>query len=182
MDQKPTTYSHSRPPFQGPPLDLTSWKNKEYWSISEAVKLICGRNPYEKTPGMQLHNRGRRVIDIIDQAFAAAQRGEMKLVRNGMLAVHSLVEPASFIRWAIKNQLEVPEGLLILAEVNVVTNPEIKEALCKERIQTIASTLWILQPELDVNAVANHGAMSKLVTDGAISPAKKLEWILEVAR
>src|SRR5262245_36308631 len=91
--------------------DYATWALKETWSVSEGGKLVCGRNPFDKLPGPQLYNRDRRVIDIIDAAFEAAQRGEMKVVRSALLPIHLLVEPASFVRWARASGLVLPEGL-----------------------------------------------------------------------
>ena len=160
-------------------VDYSVWRDKEYWSLSEAAKLICGRNPYDKIPTPQLYNKGVRVIDIIDRAFEAAQKGEMKVVRNGVLAVHSMVEPASFVHWAIDFGLEVPEQLKSMQKVNFAKNPALKEAMLRERVSTIARTLWIIEPQLTVGQIARHPAMLRLAPEDIVSSIDRLRWIEE---
>src|SRR4051812_25452922 len=81
-------------------FDYSPWLNKEYWSLTEAAKLLCGRDPNGKIPGSQVFNRSHRVIDIIDRAFAVAQNGDIKVVRPALLPIHLLIDPFSFLSWA----------------------------------------------------------------------------------
>ena len=160
-----------------PPLDYNTWTPKEYWSISEASKLLCGRNPYEKIPGPQLFNRDRRTIDIVDLAFAAAQAGEMKVVRSALLPIHVLVDPGSFLRWAEAQGLTIPPPLTRLAEQLEPIDRDLAGALLRERVTTIARTLWILDPSLSSAQVAYHQAMQDLVSETEVKMAERLDWI-----
>lgn len=178
MDKTPDTWASRRMNLAGSPLDYAPWLTREQWSVSEAAKLLCGRNPHAKIPGSQIYNRQRRVIDLIDQAFAAAQAGEMRIVRNALLPIHLLIEPASFMRWAIAQSLEIPPELQALGAEVPTTNAT--AAAVQERVVTIARTLKLVEPELTIEAIATHKAMRSLVSEREASQQAILDWVREV--
>lgn len=179
MEKVPAFASPRRPSLQPTKPDYGIWALKDSWSISEAGKLVCGRNPHDKIPGPQQYNRERRVIDIIDEAFEAAQKGKIRVVRSALLPIHLLIEPASFVRWALDAGLAVPEGLMTLAEQDAA--PAVRaEALIKERVTTVAQTLWFLRPELTIDEIVTHAAMRALVSDAEALMTDKLRWVTEI--
>jgi len=179
MDKQPTSgFSRRITPTVTQP-DYPSWALKEHWSVTEAAKLLCGRNPHGKIPGPQFYNRELRVIDIIDRAFEAAQAGAIKVVRTALLPIHLLVDPASFLRWAMAQGLTVPEPLNGIGEADAVRNRPLNEALLKERVSTIAKTLWIIDASLTQLQVAHHTAMRVIVPDDELKMADRLRWIGE---
>jgi hypothetical protein len=180
MDKTPATAPQRRASTQATRPDYGIWAVKDTWSVSEAAKILCGRNPHDKIPGPQQYNRERRVIDIIDAAFAAAQTGQIRVVRSALLPIHLLVEPASFVRWALSEGLQVPEPLVDLSHHDAPP-AAFAEAIVKERVQIIARTLWVLFPELSVTEIATHRAMRQLVPESDALMTDKLRW-LEDAR
>ena len=159
--------------------DYTMWAAKEVWSISEASKLICGRDPHGRIPGTQAYNKEKRVIDIIDAAFAVAKEGGMKVLRDALLPIHVLVEPGSFLKWALSVNLTIPSELSSLAtmvdEAARVSEPQI----IRERVIAIAKTLWVLCPTLTTAQIAQHEAMRQQVAPGEVTPANLQAWLLE---
>lgn len=171
----PETWASRRAMLATAPLDYSLWVKKDHWSISEASKLLCGRNPHAKIPGAQLFNRQRRVIDLIDEAFAAAQAGEMKVARPALLPIHLLVEPSSFVRWATTRDFEVPPELQALGAV--APAQETPDEQLRDRVLTIARTLLIVYPSLTLPEVAGHEAMRAQVSVREVSDARLLEWL-----
>lgn len=159
--------------------DYVTWSLKETWSVSEAGKLVCGRNPYDKFPGPQHYNRERRVIDIIDLAYAAAQTGTIKVIRSALLPIHLLVDPASFIRWAVTEGLTIPEDLSMLAVQAPASLLDHADLLIKERVTAIARTLWILNSELTEAEIVTHPAMRQQISIAEALMADKLRWVAE---
>jgi hypothetical protein len=179
MDKVPAFGATRRALLAPTKPDYSTWSLKDTWSVSEGAKLICGRNPYDKIPGPQLLNRDRRVIDIIDTAFAAAQNSEMTVVRSALLPIHLLVEPASFLRWAKSQNLAIPDELGPLAAQAENSLKLGAETLIKERVITIARTLWVIDPDLTDAEVAIHRAMRQLVSDDDALTTDKLRWVAE---
>lgn len=158
-------------------FDYAPWLVKEYWSLTEAAKLLCGRDPNGKIPGMQLFNKSHRVIDLIDRAFAVAQGGEIKVVRPALLPIHLLIDPFSFLRWAVQEGLDVPPPLKALAERQPEATGAAIDALLKERVMTIARTLWLLHPKFEAVQIAYHEVMLAQVPESELRMADRLAWI-----
>ncbi len=158
-------------------FDYAPWLAKEYWSLTEAAKLLCGRDPNGKIPGMQLFNKSHRVIDLIDRAFAVAQGGDIKVVRPALLPIHLLIDPYSFLHWAAQEGLEIPLPLKALAERQPVTSGAAIDALLRERVTTIARTLWLLHPKFEAVQIAYHDVMLAQVPESELRMADRLAWI-----
>ncbi len=155
-------------------FDYSPWTVKEYWSLTEAAKLLCGRDPNGKIPGMQLYNKSHRVIDLIDRAFAVAQNGDIKVVRPALLPIHLLIDPFSFLRWAVAEGLEIPAPLISIAERSAEASGASSDALLKERVMTIARTLWLLHPKFEAVQIAYHEVMLAQVPETELRMADRL--------
>lgn len=158
-------------------FDYSPWIAKEYWSLTEAAKLLCGRDPNGKIPGTQLFNKGHRVIDLIDKAFAVAQGGDIKVIRPALLPIHLLIEPYSFLRWAVEQNLEIPAPLRVIADRDPDVQSTATDALLKERVMTIARTLWMLHPKFEPVQIAYHEVMLAQVPESELKMADRLSWI-----
>lgn len=157
--------------------DYQQWARRDHWSVSDAAKLLCGRDPHSKIPGPQVYNRTIRAIDIIDRAFAATQEGSLKLARNAVLPIHALVEPSAFLVWARDQGLTVPDELVDLLTIGHRPQRSGLSARLEERVEAIARTLWIVDPALSASDVAAHPAMAALVPDSLLAPSEKLRLV-----
>jgi hypothetical protein len=160
--------------------DYLQWAQRDYWSLAEACKLICGRNPHSRIPSPQLYNRQTRVIDLIDLAFAAVQASELKIIRNSPLPVHVMVEPVTFLRWATDKGYYVPTQLMRFVECTPEQALSVRDTLQKELICTVVKTLVIVAPDLSIEEIANHRCMHLLADDLELRSSERfLVWIQE---
>lgn len=163
-------------------FDYSPWIAKEYWSLTEAAKLLCGRDPNGRIPGTQVFNKSHRVIDLIDRAFAVAQGGDIKVIRPALLPIHLLIDPHSFLCWAMASGLEIPAPLQAVADHDPTDSNANNDALLKERVLTIARTLWLLHPQLEPVQVAYHEVMLAQVPESELRMGDRLAWIDLVKR
>ena len=158
--------------------DYLFWRSKDLWSLNEAAKLICGRDPIQKYPRPQTHNRGVKVIDVIDAAAKAAEHSQLPVVRKGLIAIHIQVHPPEFVRWALQTGYEVPDELRGLAEQEVCEEtPE--DLVVKDRIQTVARTLWAIDPMMQLDQVFRHRAMRQIVGPNIVAYDQFVGWVAE---
>jgi hypothetical protein len=159
--------------------DYAAWASREVWSVSEGAKLICGRDPHGKIPGTQAYNKEKRVIDIIDEAFAASKEGAIKIVRDALLPIHVLVEPASFLKWAKAQGLAMPDEFSALTAQVAQAEDSAESILLKERVVAIARTLWTIYPTLTTAEIAAHEAMRRQLPTSGMSPVSLSTWLTE---
>ena len=148
--------------------DYFFWKEKDVWFLPDAAKLICGRDPVNRYPGRPRYNTKHKVIDIIDMSFDAVRQGGLKPCRDALIPNHVQILPSVFICWAVERGLEVPEPLQELLDRD---QEEFSlRDMVKERVVTVARTLWTLEPELSLQQVTYHKAMKTIIGDEFIPP------------
>lgn len=161
--------------------DYRFWADKDTWQLSEAAKLLCGRDPLGRYPGRPRYNAAAKVIGVIDLAFAAVKEGTLPSVRAALIPNHVVLEPQAFILWASKSGLEIPCGLKRVLESEKSTNGSSKILLdvAKERAIAVARTLWMVQPDLSLSSVLSHRAMKYIVADERFTTTQIAEWVTE---
>ncbi len=156
--------------------DYLYWQSKDQWSLNEACKLICGRDPVQKYPTPQTHNKKTKVIEIIDLATEDTRTGKLATMRDALISIHIQVDPGKFVRWAIEHGFEVPPQLDSL-KVEVTPQQDATNSITKDRILTIASTLRVVYPEITDLQIHNHKAMRKIMGTDLVSYSLFTEWL-----
>jgi hypothetical protein len=162
--------------FNGEP-DYEFWQKKEVWLLPDSAKLLCGRDPMSKYPGKPIYNQRLKVIDIIDQAFEATRSGKLPVVREALLPNHILVSPKEFLFWAGEIGFEIPTPFvdMCLREPEIVsTTPH---EILKERMQAGARVIWSIFPEMAIDDVIHHKAMTVIIGDDQIPAQVIYKWI-----
>lgn len=156
--------------------DYMYWRSKEVWTLSEAAKLICGRDPVQKYPTPQKFNKKTKVIDIIDIAANAVSAGELNSVRSALIPIHIQVRAKEFMVWVFANDFEAPEPLRSLAEDTPEEFTD-SESLIKERAITVARTLQAVDPTLTIVEIVLHPAMQLILADQRPRPEVLEGWL-----
>jgi len=156
--------------------DYLYWQSKDQWSLNEACKIICGRDPVQKYPTPQSYNKKTKVIDIIDLATEATRSKKLVAIRDALISIHIQVNPGEFVRWAIEMGFEVPPQLNSLKiKQDIEINPT--NAVTKDRILTIARTLRIIFPEITDLQIHNHKSMRLIMGSELVNYATLSGWL-----
>lgn len=158
--------------------DYLYWRTKDQWSLNEACKLICGRDPVHKYPTPQDYNKGKKVIDIIDHATDAVRAKELRALRDALISIHIQVEPGEFVRWAISNGYEIAPDLEDLKGAAPGAAANVNETI-KDRILTIARTLMIVTPGITINEIHLHAAMRRQIGQEMVPLSTLENWLID---
>jgi hypothetical protein len=156
--------------------DYQYWQSKDQWSLNEACKIICGRDPVQKYPTPQTHNKKTKVIDMIDLATDDTRAGKLATLRDALISIHIQVDPGEFVRWASKSGFDIPPQLECLKE-EVVTRKDSTNAVTKDRIITIARTLRVVYPDITDLQIHNHKAMRQIIGTELIPYSLFTSWL-----
>jgi len=179
-----STYASNLPSrstvFNGEP-DYKFWRSKEVWLLPDSAKLLCGRDPMSKYPGRPIYNKSLKVIDIIDNAFEATRTGKLLVKREALLPNHILIAPKDFLFWASSEGLEIPGPLEELCSREPAIESKLSHEILKERIQTVARTIWFENPSTTQADMIKHKAMSMIIGEDHIPENVIEKWICKLA-